>query len=70
MKTIKSLLLVTVPSVMVIFIILEVASRIFFPGNMAASSYYDEENRMVKYNHENGKSGLWTKGNLSQLKAN
>jgi hypothetical protein len=70
MKTIKSLLLVTFPSVIVIFIILEIASRLFFPGNMAASSYYDNKDKMVKYNHDDGETGLWTKGNLSQLRAN
>jgi hypothetical protein len=69
MKTIKNLFLVTVPSIIIIFIILEVASRLFFPGNMAASSFYDEENKMVKYNQDNGEEGLWTKGNLAQLKS-
>jgi len=63
---IKNILRITLPSLIIIFIILEILSRLFFPGAQNPSAFFDHENRMVKYSDENGKTGTYTIGKFSQ----
>jgi hypothetical protein len=65
-KILKNILFVTIPMLLVFFILLEIASRIFFPGSDVPKSIYDEENNLVKFSREYGTRGLWTKGNVAQ----
>ncbi len=65
-KALKNILFVTIPMMLVLLILLEIISRIFFPGKEAPKSIYDEENRIVKYNRDYGTRGLWTAGKFSQ----
>jgi hypothetical protein len=68
-RILKNILFVTVPMLLVIFLLLEIASRIFFPGNDAPKTIYDEKDRLVKYNRDYGTTGLWTAGRFSQQRA-
>jgi len=65
-KTLKNILFVTVPMLIIFFILLEVISRIFFPGSDRPKSIYDEQDKLVKYSRDYGTRGLWTTGNFSQ----
>jgi hypothetical protein len=65
-KTLKNILFVTIPMLLVLFLLLEIISRIFFPGSDVPKTIYDEKDGLVKYSREYGKRGTWTKGNLAQ----
>jgi hypothetical protein len=68
-KTLKNLLFVTLPMLLIMFVLLEVVSRIFFPGSDRPKTIYEEQSGLVKYSTEYGTRGLWTTGNLAQQKA-
>lgn len=51
---------------LILFVLLEIVSRIFFPGSDRPKSIYDEQNKLVKYSRAYGTRGLWTTGNLAQ----
>ncbi|MDP4262081.1 MAG: SGNH/GDSL hydrolase family protein [Bacteroidota bacterium] len=68
-KILKNFFFVTIPVLLVIFILLEIISRIFFPGKEAPKSIYDEETHIVKYNRDYGTRGLWTAGKFAQQRA-
>ena len=69
-KILKNLLFVTLPMLIIFFILLEIISRIFFPGSEAPNCVYvhDAQTDMdiVKFDRKYGTRGLWTKGNLAQ----
>ena len=65
-KTLKNILFVTLPMLLVLFLLLEIASRFFFPGKEAPKSIYDDSTHLVKYNRDYGTRGLWTAGKFSQ----
>ena len=65
-KILKNILFITVPMLIILFLILEVASRVFFPGSEAPNCIYDTANHLVKFDRKYGTRGLWTKGNFSQ----
>jgi hypothetical protein len=65
-KILKNIVFVTIPMLLVFFILLEIVSRIFFPGQEEPKSIYDEKTRLVKFNRDNGTRGLWTNGNFAQ----
>jgi hypothetical protein len=65
-KIFKNILFVTIPMLLVLFIVLEILSRIFFPGSDRPNVDYDEVNHIVKYGRENGTRGLFTIGNFAQ----
>lgn len=70
MKTLKNILLVTFPTIVFIFLVLELASMLFFPGAQSPKGgLWDEENKINKFSQEYGATGLFTIGNLSQQKA-
>lgn len=66
---IKNILLVTLPTLLILFLLLEISSRLFFPGALYPIREYDKENLITKSNSEIRESGLWTAGYLSQAKA-
>ncbi len=68
-KTLKNILFVTVPMLLIFFVLLEIVSRIFFPGSNRPKSIYDEDTRIVKYSRDYGTRGLWTTGNFAQQRA-
>jgi hypothetical protein len=61
----KNIVFVLIP-LLVLFILLEILSRLFFPGSDRPREYYDTENNIVKYGRENGTRGMWTVGNFAQ----
>lgn len=65
-KTFKNILFVTLPMLLVLFLLLEIASRVFFPGSEVPKEMYDEENHLVKYKRDYGTTGVWTTGKFSQ----
>lgn len=65
-KALKNIVFVTIPMLLVFFILLEVASRFFFPGMEEPKSIYDSTTQLIKYNRDNGTRGVWTKGNFAQ----
>lgn len=65
-KTLKNILFVTIPMLIILFILLEIISRIFFPGSESPRTVYDEKDNIVKFNRDYGTRGLWTKGNFAQ----
>ncbi|HEY6505090.1 MAG TPA: hypothetical protein VIZ28_14025 [Chitinophagaceae bacterium] len=65
-KTLKNILFVTIPMLIVLFILLEIISRFFFPGSESPKTIYDETNHIVKFSRAYGTRGLWTKGNFAQ----
>jgi GDSL-like Lipase/Acylhydrolase family len=65
-KILKNILFITLPMLLVFFILLEIISRIFFPGSEVPKSVYDEQNNVVKFSREYGTRGVWTKGNFAQ----
>jgi hypothetical protein len=65
-RILKNLLFVTLPMLIIFFILLEIASRIFFPGSEAPNCIYDKQDSLVKFDRKYGTRGLWTKGNLAQ----
>ena len=68
-KILKNFFFITVPMLLIFFVLLEVISRIFFPGKDAPKSIYDEKARLVKYSREYGTTGLWTAGKFAQQRA-
>lgn len=69
MKAIKNILTISIPSLIVIFILIEIVSRIFFPGTQIPAVQWDENNRMMKFSKEYGEFGVYTTGNLAQIRA-
>lgn len=65
-KILKNILFVTLPMMIIFFILLEIISRIFFPGSEAPNCIFDQGDHIVKFDRKYGTRGLWTKGNLSQ----
>lgn len=65
-KLMRNLFFVTIPMLLILFIILEILSRIFFPGSERPDVFYDEANGIVKYGRENGTRGLFTIGKFAQ----
>ena len=65
-KILKNLLFVTLPMLIIFFILLEIISRIFFPGSEAPNCIYDKTDNIVKFDRKYGTRGVWTKGNLAQ----
>lgn len=65
----KNLLFVTLPAMIVIFLVLEIISRLFFPGKDAPKMIYDENSHLVKYSREYGKTGIWSAGKFAQQRA-
>lgn len=65
-KALKNILFVTVPMLLILFFLLEIVSRIFFPGSDVPKTIFDDKEQLVKYSREYGTRGLWTKGNLAQ----
>ena len=59
-KTLKNILFVTLPMLLVLFLLLEIISRIFFPGSDVPKTIYDDKDALVKYSREYGKRGTWT----------
>ena len=73
-KILKNILFVTVPMLLIFFILLEIISRFFFPGCKLPNNIYAEETinnvkyDIVKFNRDYGTTGLWTAGKFSQLR--
>jgi len=65
-KTLKNILFVTIPMLIILFILLEIISRLFFPGSDIPKTIYDETDHIVKFSRDYGTRGLWTKGNFAQ----
>ena len=65
-KILKNLVFITLPTLLVIFLLLEVISRFFFPGREASNAIYDTTNHIVKFDRKYGTRGLWTIGPFAQ----
>ena len=65
-KTLKNIVTVTIPMLIIFFILLEIICRFFFPGSEVPKTIWDDTDHLVKYNRDYGTRGLWTKGNLAQ----
>jgi hypothetical protein len=67
-KILKNIVFVTIPMLIIFFILLEILSRFFFPGREEPKSIYDEKTQLIKFNRDYGTRGLWTNGNFAQEK--
>jgi len=65
-RSLKNFILLTMPSLLILFLILEVVSRIFVPGAHSPHGYFDEEARMAKCNIEKGSKEVFAIGPLVQ----
>lgn len=65
-KTLKNFFVITVPMLIILFILLELASRLFFPGSESPKTIYDSTSKIVKFSREYGTRGWWTKGRFAQ----
>ena len=66
MKVIKKFVLITIPTLIILFLILEVFSILFFPGKQPIGPCWDNEYSILKFSNIYGESGTWTRGNFSQ----
>jgi hypothetical protein len=65
----KNLLLATLPSLLVLAVALEVALRTVVPAAELPTGYFDAEQRILRYDPEGPREGLFTRGSLAQLRA-
>ncbi|WP_234571648.1 SGNH/GDSL hydrolase family protein [Rhodohalobacter sp. 614A] len=65
---IKNVLLVSIPSLIILIIMLEIILAFFMPLPSRPETIYDEQTNILKFNPESG-SGTYTKGKFFQLRA-
>ena len=51
-RRLKNLVFITLPTLFVFFLLLEVISRFFFPGRETPNSFYDSTNHIVKFDRK------------------
>ena len=68
MKTFKNVLLVTLPTILIAFILLEVLFRVVIPASDPPRGFFDENEKM--YYLDNGQQeGLYTIGKFAEIRA-
>lgn len=66
-KIIKNLVFVTIPTLLILFLLLELFFRFVIPASNPPTAYFDEENLMYKSCIDN-KEGLYTMGKLAEYR--
>jgi hypothetical protein len=69
-KIIINLLLVTLPSLSILFVILELCFRFAIPAAEKPIAYFDEQNAILKSDENRRTEGTYTIGKFAQIKAN
>lgn len=67
-RILKNILLVTLPVLILLLIALEIAFRYIIPASTSPLVYYDENDSISKLDNRNRSDGLFTAGNLAQLR--
>ena len=67
-KTLKNLLFLTLPSLLILFLILELFFRFVIPSTNPPRGYFDEEEKIFHLSR-NPKTGICTIGRLATLRA-
>jgi hypothetical protein len=65
----QNLLLATLPSLLVLALLLELALRTVVPAAELPTAYFDANHRILRYDTEGPREGLFTRGPLAQLRA-
>ena len=66
-KTLKNILVITIPTLIFIFIILELFFRFIIPANEFPMHYYDTVDNVYKFDTNYKRDGIWTVGKFSQV---
>lgn len=69
MKTIKNIIFVTIPTLIILFFVGEILSSFFFPGTYPPCIIWDEQYNIGKWDPKIKKTGIYTIGNFSQQRA-
>lgn len=65
----KSLLLLTLPTCLILFLVLEITTRLVFPAAEFPSYFYDPEDRILKFAVSQQREGTFTMGALAQARS-
>ena len=68
LKGFKNILFVTLPTILIVLILLEVFFRIVIPAAEAPEGFFDEEEKIYCYSNKK-KTGLWTIGRFAEIRA-
>lgn len=69
MKAIKNFIILTLPVLLILFLLLEVFFRVVIPANNKPWGYFDEEEKLFR--HDNSVSeGVYTVGRFARIRAN
>lgn len=68
MKALKNILLITLPSILILFFILEIFFRVVIPADNPPRSVFDENEKMYFFSDKK-KEGISTRGRFAEIKA-
>lgn len=68
MKTFKNILFVTVPTLLIMFVILESFFRIVIPASLHPGNFFDESSKMLLFS-DAPKTGMFTIGKFAEIRA-
>ncbi|MBF0487171.1 MAG: hypothetical protein HQK98_03335 [Nitrospirae bacterium] len=69
-RVLKNILLITIPVVVVLLLALEIVFRYVIPASESPLVYYDEKDNISKLDNRETRDGLFTAGNLAQMRVN
>jgi len=67
-NTVFGILFITLPSIVLLLVILEIVSRLLFFGTQLPKGYFENDLLLWKFNKNNGETGVATFGKFSQQK--
>lgn len=67
-KTLKNILVITIPTLIFIFIMLELFFRFIIPANEFPMHYYDTIDNVYKFDTNYRRDGVWTVGKFAQVR--
>jgi len=69
MRAIKNILTVSIPSLLLLFVVLEVFFRFAIPGAAKPIAYFDEQNLMLRSHESRRTTGLYTLGRFAEIRS-
>ncbi|WP_420264175.1 SGNH/GDSL hydrolase family protein [Candidatus Magnetominusculus dajiuhuensis] len=67
-RVVKNILLITIPVVVLLLVAMEIVFRYVIPASESPLVYYDEKDKISKLDNRETSDGLFTAGNLAQLR--
>jgi len=69
MRTIKNIFLVSIPSLLFLFVVLEVFFRFAIPAAEKPIAYFDEHDMLLRSHESRRTTGLYTLGRSAQIRS-